>query len=65
MKWDAVEREFMILSTQLAALARTFRVLAGELSRERECVKVVPIATREGDAPQKEERGAEPPLPFS
>ena len=38
MKWDAVEREFMIVSSQLRRLADSFQALASELHREREYV---------------------------
>ena len=35
MKWDAVEREFVILANQLHKVATSFECLAGELHRER------------------------------
>ena len=36
MKWDCVERELLIVGTQLGALGKSFRVLASELAKERE-----------------------------
>ena len=35
MQFDAVEREFLILSNQLVRLSQSFRALAVELRRER------------------------------
>ena len=35
MKWDTVEREFVILANQLHKVATSFEALAGELHRER------------------------------
>ncbi len=36
MRWDAVERELVVIATQLERLGRTFACLARELHRERE-----------------------------
>jgi len=35
VKWDTVEREFVILANQLHKVATSFECLAGELHRER------------------------------
>ncbi len=36
VKWDTVEREFVILANQLHKVATSFECLAGELHRERQ-----------------------------
>ena len=35
MKWDAVEREFVIIARDMFRLSRSFTALAAELHRER------------------------------
>ncbi len=53
MKWDEVEREFLILSTQLSRVSQSFRALARALQREREGRRVTPT---NGDAPVEKDR---------
>ena len=36
MRWDGVEREFVVIAAQLERLSKSFAVLAWELCRERE-----------------------------
>ncbi len=66
MKWDAVERELVIISRDFERLAKTFAVLALELHKEREAA--TPRGER-GDAspPPNEDKDCpadQPGLPF-
>ena len=67
MKWDAVEREFMILSKQFSDLSKSFRSLALELSRERAARGTLGGLTRDDPPGQSEkDSGADQaPLSFS
>jgi len=62
MKWDTVEREFVILANQLHKVATSFECLAGELHRERT------NANRGGnesdDAPAGKNKAGAERLPF-
>ena len=55
MKWDAVEREMIVVGTQLRALGRSFQVLAAELAKEKDAANlagseeaVTQMATKKG-----------------
>ncbi len=66
MKWDAVEREMVILGTQLERVSSTFLVLANELRKEREVGTVGLYEGRESTevgAKSKTDGAAEPPSP--
>jgi len=68
MKWDAVEREFVVISHQLLGLSRSFGALAHELHRERESARMAHTRTSDGhEAKQVVEpagEGTQPALPF-
>ena len=49
MKWDAVEREFVIIARDMLRLSRSFTALAAELYRERKNanMRITPEDVRE------------------
>ena len=59
MKWDAVEREFVIIGNQLHKLATSFEVLACELHREREVANHAGNESDAGGATNKNKSGPE------
>ena len=65
MKWDAVERELVVVGAQLQALGRSFEVLALELHKERDAATHAGTEkTRVGRETNKGGPAAEPGLPF-
>ncbi len=61
MRWDAVERELVVIATQLERLGRTFACLASELHRERENGNRGVYEGREaGGDPTQSDRGGAP-----
>ena len=67
MKFDGLEREFVILGAQLRRIAGTFEMLAAELCRERE--SGTPRGNDGGDQVEKSGQpkkagGPQTPLPF-
>jgi len=64
VKWDAVEREFLILSEQLRKVSLSFGALAGELARERQQRNPRGYDSDAASGQLKLGEGAEPPCPF-
>ncbi len=54
MRWNEVEREFVILGAQFEKLATSFRALAGALHREREFG--TQVVTERDDPPSEQQK---------
>ncbi len=61
MKWDAVEREFFVISAQLNRLSISFGALATELRRERMVGRVTPMRSHAAIEKSKDQTGAREP----
>ncbi len=63
MRWDEVEREFVILGAQLRRLSCTFEALAGALHRER-ANRGGSEGHEQGESKTNKDGGPQGPLPF-
>ena len=64
MKWDAVERELLVVGTQLASLGRSFVALSAELHKERQFGSLSITEESVSGETNKKKAGGAPPLPF-